>query len=81
MPYYELAEEVSPRYMREPGEERFKEINAAYEVLSDSQAREKYDLTLSGIAGKRVRSPDSAFAQDVYTARRGQVVKDSPGFP
>ncbi|APB32852.1 heat shock protein [Gloeomargarita lithophora Alchichica-D10] len=42
--YRRLARKYHPDVNKEPGsEERFKEINRAYEVLSDAEARSRYD--------------------------------------
>lgn len=42
--YRKLARQYHPDINKEPGaEEKFKEINAAYEILSDEQKRKQYD--------------------------------------
>lgn len=42
--YRRLARKYHPDINKEPGaEEKFKEINAAYEILSDAQKRQQYD--------------------------------------
>lgn len=42
--YRRLARKYHPDINKEPGaEEKFKEINAAYEILSDGQKRQQYD--------------------------------------
>ncbi|HZD81019.1 MAG TPA: molecular chaperone DnaJ [Actinomycetota bacterium] len=43
--YRRLARELHPDVSGDPGsEERFKEVSAAYEILSDPQKRQQYDL-------------------------------------
>ncbi len=54
--YRKLAKQYHPDVNKEPGaEERFKEINEAYAVLSDEQKRAAYDryghAGLSGVGG------------------------------
>lgn len=42
--YRRLARKYHPDINKEPGaEEKFKEINAAYEILSDEKKRKQYD--------------------------------------
>ena len=42
--YFKLAKQYHPDVNKEPGaEEKFKEINEAYETLSDEQKRARYD--------------------------------------
>ena len=43
--YRKLARQYHPDVNKDPGaEEKFKEINAAYEILSDKQKRSQYDM-------------------------------------
>ena len=69
--YRKLAMKYHPDRNKEPGaEEKFKEINEAYEVLSDEQKRKTYDQF--GFAGM-----DGAFGQGGFS---GQGFSDFGGF-
>ena len=42
--YRKLARKYHPDVNKDPGaEEKFKELNAAYEVLSDTEKKQQYD--------------------------------------
>ncbi len=46
--YYALAQKYHPDKSKGKTEDKFKEISAAYEVLSDEQKRKEYDQISSG---------------------------------
>jgi molecular chaperone DnaJ len=70
--YRRLARKYHPDVNKEPGaEERFKEINRAYEVLSEPEMRARYDrFGEAGVSGAGGGVPDmgdfSGFAADIF---------------
>ena len=72
--YHQLARQHHPDLNRDPGaEERFKEINEAYEVLSDRRKRAEYDRW--GRVG-----PGRGFATDFRGFGLGDIFEDLFGF-
>ncbi|NWF59825.1 MAG: molecular chaperone DnaJ [Fischerella sp.] len=69
--YRRLARKYHPDVNKEPGaEERFKEINRAYEVLSESETRARYDrfgeAGVSGAAGVGYQDVDMGGFADIF---------------
>jgi len=70
--YRRLARQYHPDVNKEPGaEERFKEINRAYEVLSEPESRAKYDrFGEAGVSGSGASGFEygdfGGFAQDIF---------------
>ncbi|MCX7594106.1 MAG: molecular chaperone DnaJ [Fischerella sp.] len=69
--YRRLARKYHPDVNKEPGaEERFKEINRAYEVLSESETRARYDrfgeAGVSGAAGVGYQDVDIGGFADIF---------------
>jgi curved DNA-binding protein CbpA len=53
--FREKAKRLHPDICKEPGaEDRFKEINAAYEIISDPDKRKDYDALLDMASGQRI---------------------------
>ena len=48
--YRELARRYHPDTAREPDEDRFAEVHAAYETLGDARTRRAYDETLPSVS-------------------------------
>jgi len=72
--YHRLAREYHPDLNKDPGaEERFKEINQAYEVLADRRKRAEYDRW--GHVG-----PGGGFATDFGGFGLGDIFDDLFGF-
>ena len=60
-----LAQQWHPDVSTEPGaDERFKEINEAYQVLSDPQRRQAYDTFGHAGVGTLMRAPSAAWLMD-----------------
>ncbi|MDA8192914.1 MAG: J domain-containing protein [Thermaerobacter sp.] len=56
-----LARKYHPDVSGAGGEEKFKEINEAYEVLSDPKKRAEYDSLRRGFAARQARNQGSGF--------------------
>lgn len=53
--FREKAKRYHPDVCKEPGaEDLFKDVNAAYEILSDPDKRKEYDTLLDMASGKRI---------------------------
>lgn len=74
-----LAKQLHPDIARDelPGTERFKDITAAYEVLSDDDQRADYDRIFDRRA--TVSDPDGALGSTLVAPRRAGFVAWSPG--
>jgi DnaJ-class molecular chaperone len=59
--YHRLARQYHPDVSKDAGEEKFKEINEAYEVLSDPKKRAEYDRFRRGFAERESRSQGPGF--------------------
>jgi len=77
--FRKLARQYHPDVNKEKGaEERFKEINEAYEVLGDAQKRQAYDrfgtLALRALVRAGIHSKDSALADSATYSSRSLLV-------
>ncbi|MDD3610599.1 MAG: DnaJ C-terminal domain-containing protein [Halothiobacillaceae bacterium] len=72
--YRKLAQKYHPDRSSEPGaEERFKEINEAYEVLGDAQKRARYDqLGGQWRPGDDIRPPPGSGFSDAFSDERAR---------
>ncbi len=59
--YHRLARQYHPDVSGKAGEEKFKEINEAYEVLSDPKKRQEYDRMRRGYAEHQSRRHGTGF--------------------
>lgn len=59
--YHRLARKYHPDVSGKSGEDRFKEINEAYEVLSDARKRAEYDRLRRGYAERESRRQGQGF--------------------
>ncbi|MBX3029803.1 MAG: molecular chaperone DnaJ [Chloroflexi bacterium] len=79
--FRKLAQQWHPDVSREPGaDERFKEINEAYQVLSDPQRRQAYDtFGRAGVGGADGFGPFGGFAGfgDIFDAFFGGAAAGS----
>jgi len=72
--YRKLARKYHPDINKDPGaEEKFKEINGAYEILSDENKRKQYDMHGDNIFGGQ---DFSDFARNYNTADLNEIFKD-----
>ena len=84
--YYKLAKKWHPDKNGSPlAEEKFKEINKAYEILSDDRKRSTYDLTYhfdktsdaTGATTKRTSASFSAKTRTSYSATPKPTLRPS----
>ncbi len=84
--YRKLARQYHPDVNKDPGaEEKFKEINAAYEILSDKQKKAQYDQMGDGMFGGQnfhdfSRSHGSAGSADLDEILRSMFSGGGGGF-
>ena len=63
--YRRLARKYHPDVNKEPGaEEQFKDVNRAYEVLSDAEMRARYDRFGEAGVGSAASAPGAGGFQD-----------------
>jgi len=75
--YRKLAKETHPDLHPEDkaAEERFKQINDAWEILSNAEKRKKYDQELSGISGKKNKKQSGAKTAPVGKVDINEMMK------
>ncbi len=78
--YRKLAREFHPDHNQDkPGaEEKFKEIQEAYEILSDEKKRLKYDRMRKNPFGNPFGSPSGSPGDDMFTSRGGGRFYQAP---
>jgi DnaJ-class molecular chaperone len=64
--YRKLARKYHPDVSGKAGEDKFKDINEAYVVLSDPKKREEYDKLRRGYANRRARSQGPGYERVSY---------------
>lgn len=64
--YRKLARKYHPDVSGKAGEDKFKEINEAYEILSDPKKREEYDKMRRGYANRKARSQGPGYERVSY---------------
>lgn len=79
--FRKLARTCHPDHVKEPGaEERFKEINEAYEVLGDAEKRKKYDQLGSNWQQGRGFTPPPGWGDRFSGAQGGSFHFGGTGF-
>lgn len=71
--YHKLARQYHPDVSGKAGEEKFKDINEAYEVLSDTKKRQEYDGLRRGFAHRQARSRGAGFQRVAHDWAPGDL--------